>query len=520
MSRILSSPAVPPVFFPPPRRREGGQQNNQNLFALLSLMNQQQNREEDRSFRQDIAERQLKLAEDASQDRNVDRSFRQMEQRLVSTQKALTKTGEKAKEDHLKSNFFDPYDASFKKQNSIVDPFIQQLTRTKNVNQRLAVQKGRRLLHNLDVSLGEQFNRGGSNSHGAVSGTHNALQRLAFRVPGIIETDEFRELDAKLQSPEVSKKNIPPSEFRQFALNSDEFRPIRDSINDQVEAEQRKITDPFVNVDPNPASIRALNKTFREVQLNFHPDAFAPPPATPTSAPEPFRFSPGLSLKISSSLSRPSTSAERITERTAALEDRAVRGSLELGEDPSAISAITSGVGGKIDVATTGAANLVDRVLGVSEADARSFFTSPFGTVGSVREGGPPGIIPPGSSVGVGPRSGETAPPGFFNQSLGGVAPPNPGLLSSLAQLFGGRSPFSLRQGGQPLETTLQDISVQSDSRTQRGTPPLRIEEGPFPAAPSGEGDFLEQFLRQAQGSFASPEQDEVEKLFSLIGPQ
>jgi len=472
MSRILSTPAFPP-FIPPVNRpvQQGQGNQNQNLFALLSFMNQQQSRDEDRAFRRDTADRQLRLAEDAAQDRNVDRNFRQMEQRLTNTQKALTKKGERAKEDHLKTNFFDPYDSAFRKMNSIVDPFAQQMTRTKNPNPRLALQKAKRLINVLDSTLGDQFNRGGFHSYGAVSGTHNSLQRLVFHVPEAVETEEFRTLAAKLQNPEVSKKNIPPSEMRQFALNSDEFRPVKESINDQVVAAQRNVTDPFVNVDPNPASIRALNKTFRRVESEFNPIASSVPPASPGSTSEPFRFSPGLSSQETSSLSRPSTPQERIEERTAAQADRVAQRANQLGPDPSAIGVLSSDVSGGIETVTTGAANLMDQVLGVKASTVQDFFRSPFGAVGTATEG-------------------PLQPEGFFS-------------LSALL--------------GRPRQPTLQGISAESESRT-RSSPPLQIGAGILPDQSGPPNmNFLDEFLRQAQGLPPLHEQNEAEKLFSLI---
>lgn len=530
MSRILSSPAIPPVFFPPPRERGGGQQNqNQNLFALLSLLNQQQQQGITTEQRQQQLDENIRRTKREEEDREAALLRNDVQLRRIASQKRIEERITKEQNRVFREEISPAYDSSLDKINSSLRLSLKDLISSRDVGDVEGI------VRKLNGIVHAEVKKGGAHQYGALTAAADVMSRILRIVPEAAEDQAFQDLELKMSERSFISKIIPRSSFRQLVPTLDEFRLRYDSIRDQGRAAKERVTDITTQVSPtskadqrrifgllreeerfrfdrSPISVeetldRATSETARPGAPIFSPtlDARSTPPKEDLGLAEGFaKSSQELSAKILAPVENPTAFGE------------AARGIGALGSlIPSAAVTLGGGVLDALDLnVPITDAGFLSSVFGSDTPFNRRTREIDQGHEDFLRQEGIFGLTL--DEITKSRTPGGESPPGFFS------LPPGPtGTGASNALGLSGFIDFLFNAAGrdsrQEKERQLGLIAAESDSRTQRGTPPLRIEDGPFPPAPPGGLDFLEQFKREASGLPPLNDQDEVEKLFSSI---
>lgn len=472
MSRILSSPAIPPVFFPPPRERGGDQQNqNQNLFALLSLLNQQQQQGITTEQRQQQLDENIRRTKREEEDREAALLRNDVQLRRIASQKRIEERITKEQNRVFREEISPAYDSSLDKVNSSLRLSLKDLISSRDVGDVEGI------VRKLNGIVHAEVKKGGAHQYGALTAAADVMSRILRIVPEAAEDQTFQDLELKMSERSFISKIIPRSSFRQLVPTLDEFRLRYDSIRDQGRAAKERVTDITTQVSPTSKSDqRRIFGLLREEER--------------------FRFDRSP-ISVEETL-------DRATSETARPGAPIFSPTLDVRTTPP-----EEGLGLEGDL--RGLA--VDVMKPIFEGESRLF-----PAVGRAIAGTALSVGAEADRLGKGllsflnPKVSTLMEPDIFDALIGTGISDSTGLtrlLDSMGFNFGGNNANESQ--------FLSGIATESDSRTQRGTPPLRIEEGPFPPAPPGGLDFLEQFKREASGLPPLNDQDEVEKLFSLI---
>lgn len=524
MSRILSTAPMSPFIRPVNRQVQQGQGNQQqNLFALLSFLNQQQQQETSTEQRQQQIDENIRRNKREEEDREAALLRNDVVGRRFASHKKIDERVKREQNRVFREEISPAYNSSLDKINSSMRISLKGLISSRDLGDVGGI------VRKLNSLISREMKKGGAHQYGALTAASQVLSQIVGILPESIKDPVLQDLELKMSERSFRSKIIPlGSSFRQLVPTLDEFRPLYNSIRDQGERAKERITDFTTQVSPTSKidQRRIFGQIREEERFSFDRSPLSVediPGRTPSEAPV---FSPTLNvdpetskegLGIEGGLRQAAVDVTKpIFEEEARLlpsGGRLIAGAgLAAGAEGVRLGkAVESFFNPKIS--TLMGTDISDALTGTQISDFLSGggLNNSFHQEAQRQEQIRIAAAESHALSDVAAEADNTPPPGFFSQPSG--ASGTSGFLQSIKDLFGGQSPFSL-QGGS-LETTLQNLSVESDSRVQRGSPPLQIGQDPFPQQ-SGMGNTPEEFLRMLQGP--QQPQDEIEKLFSLIG--
>lgn len=454
-TQILSSPVLPPIF---PRQninrgvQQGGRNQQDQLFALLSFMSQQQRQQDTLDFRRRDQDERERRNKAEERIQEAELVRGDTRTRMLSAQSKIDRAIKKEQGRAFREEVQKPYDDAYER------VFSTLRSNMKTLNTKSTADEVDVAVRRLDSIVFKELSRGGFYAHGAITAGRDMYIRILGKVPGPEDNSVLQSFASKLDEKIYRTKIVPRLALPQFAPTSDEFRPTHESIIEQGAVRKSKITDIALRPSPTDAiGQRNAQKDIRTAEkISFDRSPLTVPVSSVSSDDqEAVGFSRGLSIEPT----KPKSTFEESTRE------------------------------------------LQSELLIPGEGEDRLF--NFLGRELSARAVGVPNVA---LQAGKG---------------LGNILNPR---LSSFQNPFGGLANKPAGSFGQVLEDlqrmeetqTLSGIAAESDSITQRGTPPMRIGEGFLPAPQMGvQEDFLEQFLREAQG--LPSEQNEIEKLFSSI---